>query len=418
MMSSNTRFQTLMSHHSIWTQIDVSWPPDVLDLYLEKSDGRDVSLTIRMMDDPGNGGRVARNQLYSESLKRCLPRAKHLHLCVGNRGCNLVFAKALDSYAPRLRTLRLELDDRVHVITSVFALGAPLLENAFIRGPHPVGMHRFVTLRHLDMQLTKTHHDSVLPMLEAMPHLRYVSFGGEKSGEKMKTFKPKEKIIALPFCESFSIRSMQIDFARKLINHLELPSTARLDIELQITNFDVAPPNQQLSVELFILPPLLATNTLNIELLSDSVLLYSDGVPSHRFSIDWQSFRTSFASSTEEYRNQVLRRIMGCLIDSMTFCITELALYKAAFSGDEEATAPGELEELCAFIYRECDSVEVLQLFGDILEPVKALRDLNFAEHLLDLEKLQLGVSALKDPIAKEILEEVAQREGFVQEEV
>ncbi|KZT39968.1 hypothetical protein SISSUDRAFT_1127684 [Sistotremastrum suecicum HHB10207 ss-3] len=321
----NKRFQPVATKACLWSDLDLRWPQELLDFYMQKSRNHSLALTLRI-EGLTKVDCKAQNRKYSDYLTRCLPMTKKLDIYIAVGQCTRELANALNNAAPRLETLHLELDKGVALIKSLFAYDAPLLVTALVHDPVSHDLPRFPSLRTLNLRVGKAHHQNLLVMLETMPQLEDITLVGERSAVQTDLLQPYTGSIFLPSCRSFKIRSMQISVARQIVSHLNFLSTATLDMQLFVSHNDVSLSNREPSFDPFILSPDILANVLTVELLPDSLLLQLDSSPSYSFTLDLHSFHATSTLGSKECRLRILAGVIEFLVGSMSAHVTQLLL--------------------------------------------------------------------------------------------
>ncbi|KZT42856.1 hypothetical protein SISSUDRAFT_1125414 [Sistotremastrum suecicum HHB10207 ss-3] len=223
----NARLRAVaLSRHweEIWSTIYLQWPKNLIELYVNR-----VTKGYRVYLDTREGGlknNEARLDYCASFLTEKMDRVELLNVNIHHGLFPESLRLALQTPAPKMRSLIFNLGNEVQNFNVLFNHNAPLLQSAHICAAAPLNIHSFTAITALKMKIG---HETIGPLLTAlavMPQLEDLSLRG--SGDTFEGVVFATERITLPNCHSFSTRHMEANLIAFILSSLALPALQHL----------------------------------------------------------------------------------------------------------------------------------------------------------------------------------------------
>ncbi|KZS93699.1 hypothetical protein SISNIDRAFT_485313 [Sistotremastrum niveocremeum HHB9708] len=402
----NSRFNRIGSTPSLWNTVDVAWPKPLIKFFLSRSKGYDLILVLKIEEPMSRAIR----DTCAQHLREYIPRAQELDVTICNGQCTGNIANALDQPAPRLRSLWVDLGDRVEAINRLVCNDAPLLTRLHMRSWRLCPVQHFPSLRFLDMQITKAYHATLISMLKQLEHVDHIELVWE--GPVPDNFLVSRPSITLIHCRSFTLRNISVVGARCMMNKVHLLAQGQVHVHLVLNDHELSTEN--LSLPAFTLHTMVSPNAVTVELREKFILVQLNSWPSYSFYVplDHELFRTSEQNTSSV---TCLTRIISSFMQAACTRAVELAIYKAP-SSSNFVLPTSDLSYICLHILMMCPSLQVLELFGDLEAALLALLEIDVAHSLPYLKDFHIGDEEDPSEAVAELLMTVQARGMWEQE--
>ncbi|KZT37843.1 hypothetical protein SISSUDRAFT_1120046 [Sistotremastrum suecicum HHB10207 ss-3] len=374
----------------LWSTIHLQWPPGVVDLYLRRSQGRPLSVSLNVGSSHALNSKIDR---WSSFLFENMSMIASLDICIRNKQCSVGLAQSLDTPAPLLQSFTLSLGHNVELVKGFFSGFAPKLVSAHINTRQMFNLSCFPTIRVLKMQVDPYAHTPLLPTLAALSQLEELTLIGIRDPSRIdaseylyierypfpQAFPPMQ--IWLPACRSLTLKNLETPFVHGFLSTIHLSHIQVLAIHETVVrggyrdSFGWFPPTIAQPFPYIPLNPI-SPNFIRLILNPDSIYIQTDGTPSYTFSIDLRSLHSLSGDGVEDLQTQIAD-ILLMLTGQLSVRPHELIIVNNAGRGRPErpmsALDEVHFEQLWHHVLPFYGTVETLRLGGNVTAVVEAV---------------------------------------------
>ncbi|KZS89305.1 hypothetical protein SISNIDRAFT_497516 [Sistotremastrum niveocremeum HHB9708] len=279
----------------LWSTIYLPWPQEVVLLYLQRARESCQNPTLIIYLDTHSKHfrpkekNTVRVGYYASFLTQHMASIKALHVVIDPEHRSPLLAAAFTYPAPLLEIFDLNITEKIHFSTELFAKQAPKLRVAKFRSLHYFNFGPAIALRDLNIRIDQQNAKGFLNMIAAAPGIESLTLVGAEDPLPVSTHLQERRPIVLSHCRSLTIQRMHWISARRLLPILKLPSLEELIYhEIQeITAEDPAIAMESALRHIVDNTSALPASSLNIDLYMHRVNLSLDGTPSIRITSDW-----------------------------------------------------------------------------------------------------------------------------------
>lgn len=361
----------------IWAVIHLQWHPNIVNAYLERCEGRKLSVFLTTA-----GVRQAdlksRKSEWEQFLQCHLHRVGYLNVFIANHRCSDRLARAFEAAANSLETFILDLGDRVRLRSNLFGGLAPLLSSACIRSPVRFDLSRFSGLRELQTTVVPLTQADLVGMLSSLSNIEVLTLTGTSCPPSINVPDFARGPILLPRCRSLTIEKMASPFIISLLKIFILPAITKLSLHEKLFPSGAGFTRPIISETFPFTPsdPVIA-NSLWITVRPNRIQFDTDGTPSYSYSGDMRSLYGHIVPNTAG-------QFRGALITMFTTLATKLSIQPTELIIQDKLNHPTctesplslvDLGVLWCEIFSSYPSVQILRLTGDICSAIEALKN-------------------------------------------
>ncbi|KZS93681.1 hypothetical protein SISNIDRAFT_465862 [Sistotremastrum niveocremeum HHB9708] len=283
----------------IWSTMHLQWPPGAVDLYLRRSQGRPLSVSLIVPKTNASKSKKDRWATFL-STNMCMIRALDISIC--NRQCSAALSRSLDTPAPILRSFTLNLGHSIDSVQGLFSGFAPGLDSVRINARRSFDLQCFPSIRVLVMRVNPYVHASLLPTLAALSNLEELTListihskdnASNLYSDRAYCFPETfpETWISLVACRSLTLKHFETPFIEGFLSTVNIQSVKELIIHENMVcggpkdSFAWLSPTFASPFPYVPLHPIRPT-LLRLEIDPNRVYLVADGTPSYTYSLD------------------------------------------------------------------------------------------------------------------------------------
>ncbi|KZS93592.1 hypothetical protein SISNIDRAFT_485210 [Sistotremastrum niveocremeum HHB9708] len=399
--------------HHLWSTIYLQWPNDAVDLYLQRSQGRPLTVFLNTLEARGTRKHRSDQQHWTKFLLDNMSTIAHLDLFIHNNQCSQRLALAIDTAAPVLQSCRLNVAHKVEIIAALFAGSAPQLASACIYATHTPNLRCFPTLRVLKISIEPSGHQRLLSTLSALPALEDLSVIGAPERFSFEIATEAEVRVSLPACRLLTVKNMESFLVHSLLASLMLPAITKLAVheKLIVDQHGLRSPSMTDTFPFAPLKPITPT-FLRITLHPDRILFVTDGSPEYVYAIDWRPLYGLYVVDEEGIFLALLVAVVRTLAAKLCVEPRELTIQNH-LPGDGAAAGESPLQmvdltELWRLAFQDLATVEVLRLSGNITATLDLLDCSTL--HLPHLSRVEILEGTLVSDAQAAVLAELGKK--------
>lgn len=383
-----------IAYPRIWRKIYLQWPADVVELYFQRSNARNILLYLdTAQTEEEDLQKIDSNRRrWADFLISNMEAIAFFRLSVRSTACSQALSSALETPAANIRTFILELDNwRLESFRNIFSNKAPKLRDIRLDTCLQWNLIPFPSLSALSLRLCRENCKYTLMSLRSLAQVEKLTLiGGDQDTDVPKIRKPSS--IILPSCRQLTIQKMGSVLVTRLLRALRSPVLEHLHIResIMLDEGNEFVPTTMAQAFASVTGPRTSPLSLFIAVHPNRVIMVTDGTPSYSYICRWHDRSDTVALGDPRVLDAVAI-IFTSLIMSLGQQPTRLAIHnnvredQELSSEDEDERQPTLLTSmdiplLWRRVFDAYPDVETLELSGSIADGVKVLRE---AEHLL-----------------------------------